>query len=241
MNEKQKTTGRTFACSDLHGMLSLYTQICDFLESEDKVIFLGDAADRGPSGWTLIKAIYHNPQWIYLCGNHEDMLANAIDEWTWKRSISKKNRELLFSNGGKSTFYDWSADGAESEWADVLRELPIYYSYENVDGKTIILSHSGFQPYFTSDSFIPEERDDLIWDRGHIQLSSQFPWPSRHDNTILVHGHTPIQTIMKDYVPGALWYCDDHKICIDNASFHSGKTCLLDLDSFEEHIFETNN
>ena len=38
--------GRVFACSDLHGMMSLYKQIKDFLKPDDIVYFLGDASDR---------------------------------------------------------------------------------------------------------------------------------------------------------------------------------------------------
>ena len=242
MIERQKTTGRTFACSDLHGMLSLYTQICDFLEPEDKVIFLGDAADRGPSGWTLIKAIYHNPQWVYLCGNHEDMLANAIEEYTFKRSISNRQRKLLFDNGGKTTLFDWAADGADFEWANILKELPVHYTYKNVAGKEIVLSHAGFHPFFQRDNMLPDEREELIWDRYHIKLTDMSGWPTTLEDVILVHGHTPILNMTtRDTEPGAYWYCDDHKICIDNASFYTGITCLFDLDTYEEHIFEVNN
>lgn len=241
MKKKETKTGRVFACSDLHGMMPLYKQICDFLEPDDKVIYLGDAADRGPNGWELIKAIYHNPQWIYLCGNHEDMLANAIDEYTFKRSISKKHRQLLFDNGGKVTLFDWADDGADFEWSDILRELPVHYIYKNVENKEIVLSHAGFHPFFNRDDMLPEDREDFIWDRDHIKLTSMFGWPSSLEDVILVHGHTPIQTMIQNYEPGALWYCDDHKICIDNASFFSGKTCLFDLDSYEEHVFEIPN
>ena len=64
---------RTFACSDLHGQLDLWKQIKSFLNPEDTVYFLGDAGDRGPDGWELIKAIANDSQVVYLKGNHEDM------------------------------------------------------------------------------------------------------------------------------------------------------------------------
>ena len=94
-----------YAVSDLHGMYSLYEKICAKLNPEDKVIFLGDAGDRGPNGWKLIRVILDNSQWIYLKGNHEDMLIKAIDE-------TKEFDEGLYgyacllhqSNGGKETF-----------------------------------------------------------------------------------------------------------------------------------------
>ena len=72
--------GRTFACSDLHGMLPFFEQICEMLESDDIVYFLGDAGDRGPEPWETIKRIAEHPQFIYLKGNHEDMLVRALTE-----------------------------------------------------------------------------------------------------------------------------------------------------------------
>lgn len=39
------------------------------------------------------------------------------------------------------------------------------------------------------------------------------------------------------YVEGAFWYCNDHKVNIDCGSFFTGQTVLLNLDTFDEHIF----
>ena len=63
---------------------------------------------------------------------------------------------------------------------------------------------------------------------------------------ICVHGHTPIpyffagENIDIEIEPGALWYCHDHKVCIDNAAFATDCTCLFDLDTFDEHIFSVD-
>ena len=73
--------GRTFACSDLHGMMNLYKQIKEFIEPEDTVICLGDCGDRGYDSWELIKKVYTDPQFIYLMGNHERMLIDAGAEF----------------------------------------------------------------------------------------------------------------------------------------------------------------
>lgn len=39
------------------------------------------------------------------------------------------------------------------------------------------------------------------------------------------------------YEDGAFWYCNNHKVNIDCGAFFTGKTVLLDLDTFDEHIF----
>ena len=71
---------KIYVCSDLHGCFDLYEQINNFILPDDTVIFLGDAIDRGPYSYETMEAIRTNPQWIYLKGNHEAMLEDAINE-----------------------------------------------------------------------------------------------------------------------------------------------------------------
>ena len=58
-----------YALSDLHGNEILFNKILNFLTPNDKVYFLGDAADRGKVGFGLIKQIYEDPRFIYVKGN----------------------------------------------------------------------------------------------------------------------------------------------------------------------------
>ena len=104
-----------YAVSDLHGMYELYEKICAKLKPEDEVIFLGDAGDRGPDGWKLIRAILDNPQWIYLLGNHEDMLINAIDETQAFDGRLDQGYDYLLSvhNGGQQTILDCLKDNGD--------------------------------------------------------------------------------------------------------------------------------
>ena len=95
-----------------------------------------------------------------------------------------------------------------------------------------------------TDNFIQEERNDLIWDRGHVH-DKYLPKLDK-DNVFIVHGHTPIPLLKRklmDYEPfepGAYYYYNDHKICIDNGVFATGYICLFDLDTFDEHIFQVD-
>jgi hypothetical protein len=159
------------------------------------------------------------------------MLLNAI-EHTY-------NLQLLTQNGGLSTYRGWEAETEVNKayWKAALEDLPIVGSYENKDGIQIHLSHAGYSCYNgKSPSW---NRHRLLWDREHF-----FDEPGMlAENVICVHGHTPIQYLAEDlWLPeppaGSLWYANNHKVCIDNASFLTGKTCLLDLDSFETIVFE---
>ena len=233
--------GRTFACSDLHGMYELYKKVCDFLQPDDIVYFLGDAIDRGPDSWGLFKEIINNPQWIMLKGNHEDMFANAIKEYYCNDERPGDAWYLSEYNGGGQTLADWMADGAYKDWVGVIDELPELKTYYNEIGGAILLSHAGLTP--NAFGVLDITNRELIWDRSHFNDT----WADGNDDIYIIHGHTPVPHIQKDlgiYKPypinevSALWYCDNHKCCIDLGSFVTRKTVLLDLNTFEEHYIQ---
>lgn len=231
---------RAFAVSDLHGCKSLYDQINAFIEPDDIVYCLGDCNDRGPNPWELVKLIRANPQWIYIKGNHEQLL----ESWIESKCDDDVDAWRLERNGGGYTMTHFLAENYGKEftddWLEFFFNLPTSAVYESAKG-TIFMSHSGYidrHPYVKRDY----KTRNLLWCREHFN----FPWDDQYD--YVVHGHTPIPYVMEEvngvypevWVPGTFWYCDDHKCCIDNASFHSGFTCLLDLNTFDEHIFSMN-
>ena len=234
----------TYACSDLHSQTLLYKKIKAFLNPEDKVYFLGDAADRGQKGWELIKTIYNDPQFIYLKGNHEDMLVQAGREYYQNDERIGKWGRILFKNGGYETFNDWLSERQDFglEWLKLLDKLPEEDIYENELGFVIHLSHAGGTPMQNEEGNWVFS-DDLIWDRSHFTDI----WPIGAGNLICVHGHTPNCYVHEELHPevedanieiGAYWYCNNHKICLDCAAFATDMTVLLNLDTFDEHIFE---
>ena len=104
-----------YAVSDLHGRYDLFQMIKDFIKPEDKVYIIGDCGDRGKDGWAIIKEVYENPQFIYIKGNHEDMLVEAM---------RTGDKSLCYYNGGKSTYEAWKyKDGHNMSWAAKLQKL----------------------------------------------------------------------------------------------------------------------
>ena len=79
---------------------------------------------------------------------------------------------------------------------------------------------------------------ELVWNRDHFYE----PWPEGFDDTVIVHGHTPISYLKEDGiikfqkgVGDILAYDDGHKIDIDTGAVRTGVAVLLDLDTFELH------
>ena len=228
-----------YACSDFHGMLHFYKAIKDILKPEDTVYFLGDAGDRGPHPWECIKAIMDDPQFIYIKGNHEDMLVKAMGSGygsAWA---------LLRSNGGKKTCEQAMEEPNWKEWKVRLINLPTKATYVNTQGETIYLSHAGLTPSTNHQSMMRWSCDeDLIWDRGHFL--DKWPEDEMFQKAIVVHGHTPIPYLLEDIdptcqmqeiEPGALWYADGKKCCIDCGAVFTGTCVLLNLDTWDEEIF----
>lgn len=234
-----------YACADLHGMMELYKQIKAFLKPDDIVYFLGDAGDRGPEPWEIIKTIYTDPQFIYLKGNHEDMLVGAMHDFLVDESYDE-NFYILRQNGGGPTFESWQTESPDNQlkWKIRLDKLPIYAEYINKDGLLIMMTHAGFTPYYDSENNFYRPNDSkCIWDRNHFYHEA---WPKEAKNIIVVHGHTPTLLLAEalnlpneEVEPGAIWYANNHKVDIDNGCFFTGCTCLLNLDTFDEEIFMT--
>lgn len=223
-----------YAVADLHGRYDLFQAIKNFITPEDRVYVLGDCGDRGKDGWQIIKEVYENPQFIYIKGNHEAMLVDAM----------RGDRELSFYNGGKPTYEAWKyKDGGNRSWATKLKNLPVEQIYVNTSGERVVLCHAGYTPHCVQQI----NEDDYIWNREHFNAM----WDVDFANTIMVHGHTPIP-YMDEYLynsptftevkPGAFWYSPDdegnpHKVNIDCGAVFTGCTVLLNLDTWDEQIF----
>lgn len=229
----------TYACSDLHGMLHFYKAIKDILKPEDIVYFLGDAGDRGPHPWECIKTILDDPQFIYLKGNHEDMLVRAMGHGYGSAFA------LLRSNGGKKTYEAAMAEPEWAKWKARLAELPDKAVYVNTQGETVYLTHAGFTPKTDHQGQLRWMwTEDLIWDRDHFL--DAWPEDEIFEKAIVVHGHTPIPYLLEDIdpayqmgeiEPGALWYAGGKKCCIDCGAVFTGFCVLLNLDTWDEEVF----
>ena len=230
--------GKVYAVSDIHGVYPIFEQIKNFLQPDDRCYVLGDCADRASEGWRIIQEVLKDERFVYLKGNHEQMLIDAADQYNMYGDYYSDDYYILASNGGEQTFLDWAYSMYRMEWINKLKELPTQATYKNAQDQIVRLSHAGYTPGKNK----YEWDEDLIWDRKHFTDE----WDEEnYPDSIIVHGHTPTLHVDADLNKaydrnmelGAYWYCNNHKVCIDNGTFATGYATLLDLDTWEEHIF----
>ena len=251
--------GRTFALADLHGQRALWDKIRNYLRPDDQLFFLGDAIDRGPDGYAIMKELLLDGRVTYIMGNHEFMMMEALQEirhyggeWVGEKL------DIWSWNGAYPTLEAWAADGSMFDWIHVIdKEMPEYIEYTNTKGQIIGLSHAGFTP-----GECKPWRYDIVWDREHI--AAEVPEGYRGGHFMIVHGHTPTPHLkMKldrlnqsaawarkdgnwngrlwEYKEqdGAVFYGEGFvKVDIDCGCFATGHTVLLNLDTWETIGFD---
>lgn len=201
----------TYVFSDIHGMWDLYKAImnyCHKQDSEATIIFLGDACDRGPDGYRIMKKLLDNPHVVYLIGNHEDMFTKAAREIKQMFNFENADRERVKTvlsacknfdykyaaiqdslyNGGMPTLLDWIMDGMPMDLIEHIEKLPRTFSIGNCD-----FCHSGglyntfkcvAECEYNNLPIDPWDNDSIIWNRSALNIG----WAP---NRIAIFGHTP--------------------------------------------------
>ena len=224
-----------FCVSDLHGCYNHWKQIQKFCKDSDRIFVLGDCIDRGPEPLDTLKSVLNDPRAVLIKGNHEQMFQNVLEE-EQNFGIPCESWDIWSQNGGIITYDHWQMDGRKFEWISVLKHLPLQATYINPEGDKFFMTHSGTPPVaYRQKTGIPvASGHDCLWDRQHVSNGYNGEW-------ICVGGHTPIAFLLPYNTnwPGGIWsYCGGRKINLDNGTFASGISCLLDLDTFDEHNFE---
>lgn len=218
-----------YCCSDFHGCYNQWVKIKNSLKDDDILFILGDCIDRKSDGFAILKEAYEDPRVILLCGNHEDMMMQALQEEQEYDSFDYWGY-IWFNNGGHITYSEWQEDGRDYSWIDRINRLPTSAEYTNSKGIKYLLSHSGVTPKWPAPiDQLP--RNLLIWDRDHLR---ERRW-HRSEDEYAIFGHTPVQCMDRycncEDKPAPLIFCDGHKINIDNGAVWDGQICLFNLET----------
>lgn len=227
----------TYAFTDLHGQYELWRQIKEFCQPNDKLYFLGDAADRGSDGVKIMVELLADPRVTYLKGNHEYFIERFFQEAT------SESLELWTKNGGTPTQKDLMklSDKELDDLLTQISKLPYTAIYLNKKSEVIYMSHSGYYVDLDYTSAFDKNwyKLMLLQDREHIGCPDSSK-PEHID--YIVHGHTPVQYIQEmiglpKTLPLNPFGYDNEKIGLDLCSIISGTAALLNLDTLESTLF----
>jgi hypothetical protein len=202
----------------VHGCYPLHKAALEYCFKQDPecmIIYGGDACDRGPDGYKIMRELLENPQIVYLKGNHEDMFVAAarfilndyhgpIDEQIIKNylySLTIKDNCVsqiinCIYNGGMPTLTAWMLAGMPNDFVSQIDKLPLTFSTDTID-----FCHAGTIPKVfnrvAEDEYngdIPDREDAelLLWDRNMLG----YGWAP---NRICVYGHTPTPHLPAKY------------------------------------------
>ena len=238
---------KTYAFSDIHGNYNLFKQIKSFIKDKDTVICLGDCCDRGPDGIKIMQEILNDNRFIYLMGNHEAMLIDAIEKTLLDNEpFDNYDMFILKHNGTLPTLesYQRLSCDEQKKLFQQLITLPSLAVHKTKDNKEVFLCHAGANPETIWNKNTEEKI--LQWDRKHIATEK---WDLQYPDTYIIHGHTPVQAMgyyNKNYREKPIFdtvqrYCEGHKINIDLATPTTNKIALINIETFEIKYFTDNN
>ena len=202
---------RTLAIGDIHGCNTALTNLLQVarLRREDRIIFLGDYIDRGPSSKDVLETLINlqkSSSPVFLRGNHEVMILDA-------RNDPVKN-DLWQSCGGAETLFSYGANYRndsvvipDGHWA-FLEQTQRFFETE-----THIFVHACLDP----DRDMADQEDwFLFWEF----FSKIRPHKS---GKRIVCGHTQQRLgIIQDA---------GYAVCIDTAAAYGGWLTCLDVNS----------
>lgn len=201
---------RVFFFTDIHGSWLLFEKVLDYIYTHDahpRIIFGGDACDRGEEGYKIMQTLLNNKDVIYLKGNHEDLFVNAAKALlkfpailSNKESIEDKlisflsnlyPEELCLSlyNGGLSTLTAWIKDGMPIDFINKINTLQYTYSYNNMDfchsGATYEIFSRVKEQELKGLKIEDNDKKELLWNRGFVNIGWQ-------KDRVGIFGHTPV-------------------------------------------------
>ncbi len=176
---------------DIHGCYNAATRAMELAEElQVPAIFLGDYVDRGPSGIKLLQALMlakaKHPDWVFLMGNHEQMLMDLIEGRNKPEDIG-----IVTISGDKfdyaqseHTYNEWKNLNGEDQRAvvELIEATKLFHETQH-----LIFTHAVLRE--TGHSIDEKSKEELLWNYKY-----EPRWPGKR----FVHGHMNTNQINLD-------------------------------------------
>jgi|SRR5215510_4752756 len=207
-----------YVIGDIHGCSDELRRLMDGLplSSGDRLVFLGDYIDRGPDSNGVVSYLlalqksYHEIQFVFLKGNHEDMFLSFL-------GLGGQHGDMFIVNGGKTTLESYGLAPHQTP-QEVLAAIPAEHLgfFKNLVNHYMMDSflcvHAGINPQKT---LAEQSEEELLWIRNtFIYRSHPLPY------TVLF-GHTPQPTVFYDL---------PYKVGLDTGLVYGNMLTCLEVD-----------
>jgi serine/threonine protein phosphatase 1 len=169
-----------YAIGDIHGMRDRLAELVASLplQSDDRLLFIGDYVDRGPDSAGTVE---------FLIGNHESMFLSFLG---W-RGPNYFGGEAFLYNGGETTLESYGYIQSPGDFElppkheQFFRSMRLHY----IEGEYVFV-HAGLgraslglsDPKYALEHESPRE---ILWQRATIDLPHSL-------GATIVYGHTPL-------------------------------------------------
>ncbi len=212
VKRKHQASGRLFAIGDIHGCPDELAAMLKAIAPGpgDTVVFVGDYVDRGPSPRDAVETVIESgdsgAEFIYLKGNHEDMMLSflGLPGHYGESFVFNGGATTLSSYGVREDAVDHAIERIPGRHLDFLKNLALSYYRP-----PYLFVHAGVMP---TRQLEEQDEEDLLWIRREfIQNPHQL-------GATVVFGHTPLRSVLVDL---------PYKIGIDTGLVYGGKlTCI---------------
>ncbi len=176
------------AIGDIHGCARTLAKLLDQLDaySDRTFVFIGDYIDRGPDSKGVVDLCIDfskSHDCVFLRGNHEQMMIDAILENSY---------EHWFRNGGKETLASYGIDNPADIRPNSHRD---FYATTRLvyDTDEFLFVHGGIPPHVTVADYLSAGlRENVLWERSHVKAKNPN-W----EKTV-VFGHTPVAEVIME-------------------------------------------
>lgn len=220
---------KLFAVGDIHGHFAELTELFETLFNQaglkpesDTVVFLGDYVDGGPTTKQVVEQLIawqeQYPHWVFLKGNHEDLMLDAL-VYNFKKY---GDYYIWWNQGGRATAHSYLPTDA-SNYDRAIMQPKEFIPTEHlswIHGLPLTYALAGYQ--FVHAGFAPriglggQTEEDMLWIREAF-INSDWDF----DGMRVVFGHTPF------HEPVVM----PNKIGIDTMFHNYGKLTAVELDT----------
>jgi serine/threonine protein phosphatase 1 len=232
---------RLYAIGDIHGHFTelqvLYQRLLDdgMVPERDHLVFLGDYVDGGPKSRQVVDQLitWHqeHPHWVFLKGNHEDLMLDALVYGGRKYG----DYYLWWNQGGRETALSYLPEDATAYERAIMQpdEFISTSHLEWLNNRPLmhetgqfLFVHAGFQPGYYLNA---QTEENMLWIReAFYRQRYNFGKP-------VVFGHTPFEVpqVIFDYRAGH--EAEIVAIGIDTMFHDFGRLSAVRLDPAAPH------